>query len=117
MAFPGTYNFNYYAGDTYSFIIEPKTSNGAVFDLTGYSAEFSIATSRSHDSIVLSSTDALELTAEVDAGNEFLTCTILPAGGDTLTGTTYYYDVEISNGSGTTYTLLNGIITVTQDIT
>lgn len=115
MAFPGTYNFNYYAGDTYSFIIEPKTSNGAVFDLTGYTPKFAIATARNTDAIVLSTDDA-ELTATVDAGNEFLTCTILPTPGGTLTGTTYYYDVQIDDGAGIIYTLLTGIITVTQDI-
>jgi len=28
MAFPGTYNFNYYRGDRYEFVIRPKTANG-----------------------------------------------------------------------------------------
>ena len=38
MAFPGTFNFNYYRGDTNQFVIRPKTANGAAFDLTGYTA-------------------------------------------------------------------------------
>lgn len=115
MAFPGTYNFNYYAGDTYSFIIEPKTSNGAVFDLDGYTAKFAIATARNTEAITLSSDDS-ELNADIDAGNEFLTCTILPTPGGTLTGSSYVYDVQIDDGAGTVYTLLTGTITVTQDI-
>lgn len=115
MAFPGTYNFNYYAGDTYSFIVEPKTSNGSVFSLSGYTAKFSIATARNTDAIILSSTDN-ELNADIDAGNEYLTCEIIASYGNTLTGSTYYYDVEIDDGAGTVYTLLTGTITVTQDI-
>ena len=38
MAFPGTYNFSYYKGDTNEFVIRPKNSSGSAFDLTGYSA-------------------------------------------------------------------------------
>jgi hypothetical protein len=40
MAFPGTYNFNYYRGDTAQFVVRPKTSNGASFDLTDYDSDF-----------------------------------------------------------------------------
>ena len=43
MAFPGTYNFSYYKGDTSEFVIRPKNSDGSSFDLTGYTADFFIA--------------------------------------------------------------------------
>jgi hypothetical protein len=49
MAFPGTYDFDYYRGDTFVFTITPKTSAGATFPLDSYSAAgaiFSIASSR-----------------------------------------------------------------------
>ena len=49
MAFPGTYNFDYYRGDTFQFVITPKTSTGATFQLDAYSAAgatFTISTSR-----------------------------------------------------------------------
>jgi hypothetical protein len=46
MAFPGSYNFNYYRGDTAEFVIRPKTANGSAFDLTGFSADFFIANTR-----------------------------------------------------------------------
>ena len=116
MAFPGTYNFNYYSGDTYEFIVEPKTSSGAVFTLTGYTPTFSIATSRSYDAIVLSSDNVSELTATVDENDEYITCKILPTSGATLSSSSYVYDVQIDNGSGNIFTLLTGTITVTQDI-
>ena len=115
MAFPGTYNFNYYAGDTYDFIIEPKTQSGQIFNLEGYTAKFSIATSRNFDAIVLSSVDE-ELVAEVNDENNYVSCQIIPESGDTLINSSYVYDVEIDNGSGNVYTLLTGTITVTQDV-
>ncbi len=42
MAFPGTYNFSYYRGDTFEFVISPKSANGTTFSLdsfTGSGAE------------------------------------------------------------------------------
>ncbi len=36
MAFPGTYNINYYKGDTYQFRIYPKDTAGYPFDLSVY---------------------------------------------------------------------------------
>jgi hypothetical protein len=44
MAFPATYNFSYYRGDTNQFVIRPKNSDGSAFDLDGYDADFFIAT-------------------------------------------------------------------------
>jgi len=38
MAFPGTFNFSYYRGDTNQFVIRPKNASGSAFDLTGYTA-------------------------------------------------------------------------------
>ena len=43
MAFPGSYNFNYYRGDTAEFVVRPKTANGDAFDLTGFNSDFFIA--------------------------------------------------------------------------
>ena len=42
MAFPATYNFSYYRGDTNQFVIRPKNSDGSAFDLDGYDADFFI---------------------------------------------------------------------------
>jgi hypothetical protein len=123
MAFPGTYNFNYYAGDTFEFFVYPKNSSGGVFDdLSGYTPNFVIATTRgSASASVLSSDDELELLATVEDG-EYVSCTILPDGGRQLTNATYLYDLEIENTDsdspsfGKIFTLLTGTITVTQDV-
>jgi len=123
MAFPGTYNFNYYAGDTFEFFIYPKNSSGGVFDdLSEYTPLFVIATARgSASASVISSLEPTELLATVEDGDH-VSCTILPDGGRQLTNATYFYDVEIENTSassssfGKVFTLLTGTITVTQDV-
>lgn len=112
MAFPGTYNFSYYKGDTNEFIIRPKASNGGNFDLTGYTAEFFIATSRGDNP-----TYSVEAQAVVDTVADTVTCTILPGVGGTLDAGTYVYDVQIQNGVSLVYTLLTGTITVTEQVT
>ncbi len=112
MAFPGTFNFSYYKGDTNEFVIRPKTSNGGAFDLTGYSADFFIASSRGDNP-----TFSVEAQAVVSAVNDTVTCTILPGVGGTLSAGTFVYDVEISNGASLVFTLLTGTITVTEQVT
>jgi hypothetical protein len=118
MAFPGTYNFNYYNGDSFEFFVYPKTSNGQTFDLEAYSAKFTIATARgSEEAIVLSSTASTQMLATIE-DDDHVVCEILPAGGATLQSSSYVYDVQIQNaGTGKVYTLLTGTISVTQDIT
>jgi len=114
MAFPGTYNFSYYRGDTYQFVIRPKNSNGESFDLTSYSgnADFTIANRRG------STGTQITATATVDPATDIVTCTITGTQGRGLVaGTTYVYDVQIDNGAGVIFTLLTGSITVTDDIT
>jgi hypothetical protein len=111
MAFPGSYNFNYYRGDTAEFVIRPKTANGSAFDLTGYTAEFFIATARG------SSGTQYEAQAVVSGVADTVTCTILPGVGRDLTPGTYVYDVQITTGASVIFTILTGTITVTDDIT
>jgi hypothetical protein len=114
MAFPGTYNFNYYRGDTAEFVIRPKSNsnNNEAFDLTGYTAIFTIATARG-----VAGTAA---TAVVNDVTNIITCTIVPSVGRTLAAGTYVYDVQITNATpnpDVIFTLLTGTITVTNDIT
>jgi hypothetical protein len=110
MAFPGTFNFNYYEGDRYEFFISPKNSDGSAFDLANYTSQFKIATSRGPG--------ATQFTALATISEGKVFCTILPDVGRALVaGTTYVYDVEISKSNGEfVYTLLTGNITVTADV-
>lgn len=117
MAFPATYNFNYYAGDTFEFLVYPKDSQGGVFDNLGsYTARFSIAESRG-GAAVLDSIDN-ELSVTISGTDDYLTCEIIAEYGATLSGSSYVYDVQIQDGgSGKVYTIVTGTITVTQDVT
>ena len=112
MAFPGTYNFSYYKGDTYEFVIRPKNANGANFDLSGFTADFFIASARGDNPSF-----SVEATATVDSVNDTVTCTILPNVGSTLNAGSYVYDVEVTSGPSVVYTLLTGTITVTEQVT
>jgi hypothetical protein len=112
MAFPGTYNFSYYKGDTNEFVIRPKNSSGSAFDLTGYSAEFFIASARGDNP-----TFSVEAQAVVSAVNDTITCTILPGVGNTLDAGSYVYDVQISSGAALIFTVITGTISVTEQVT
>ena len=110
MAFPATYNFNYYRGDTYSFSITPKNANGTSFDLTGYSSVFNIGTARGVSGVFVS-----VATSTVNVNSGSVDCAISPAVGNNLGLTVYHYDVQITKNNKT-YTLVTGTINVTQDI-
>ena len=111
MAFPGTYNFNYYRGDTFQFIVRPKDAEGNQFDLTGYSAIFTIANQRGTGATQYAGTTV------VNTVDDIVTCTISATTGRNLVPTTsWVYDVQITSGT-TIYTILTGNITSTNDIT
>jgi hypothetical protein len=115
MAFPGTYNFNYYRGDTAEFVIQPKNSNGEAFDLTGYSSIFTIANTRGPSPTLTRTANAV-----VNDVTNIITCTIIPSTGRDLAAGTYVYDVQITNETpnpDVIFTILTGTITVTNDIT
>jgi hypothetical protein len=113
MAFPATYNFSYYLGDRFDFIINPKNPNGTPFDLNSFDvAIFEISTERGN-ALASAGTGLVE----IDAPNSRIVCAILPALGVQLSGTSYVYDVEIQDtSSSTVFTLLTGGITVTKDV-
>jgi hypothetical protein len=112
MAFPGTYNFNYYRGDTFEFIVRPKDASGQAFDLGDYSATFTISNLRGP-----TATSSYVGTASVNTIDDIVTCTITSGIGRNLTpSVNWVYDVEITDDIKT-YTLLSGNITVTDDIT
>jgi hypothetical protein len=111
MAFPGTYNFNYYRGDTFALTLNPKDSAGTAFNLTGYSAIFTIADKRGTGAIQYTGTTS------INTGTSTITCTLPASTGRNLAqGTTWVYDIQITNGVAI-YTILTGTITPTDDIT
>jgi hypothetical protein len=117
MAFPGTLNINYYRGDTYEFILYPKKADGTIFNLINYSSAFKIAAVRGAAGV----SGQVEASATIANDGNSLICRIRPADGRQLAaGTTYVYDVQITNSStvpATIYTLVTGTISVTDDVT
>lgn len=118
MAFPGNYNISYYKGDTYEFNIYPKDSNGQPFNLTGYVANFTIATSRGPNPAL-----SVQAYAVIPSDAASVRCAILPSdSAELVAGTTYVYDIEIVKEDEElpyplVYTLLTGNISVTGDVT
>lgn len=119
MAFPGTYNFSYYKGDTLEFNVYPKNTDGSAYDLTGFdnanSPLFTIATSRGSEATIPAYAEIVD-----ESTGKYIKCVIRPEDGDVLTaGTIYVYDIEINKvGSpyDIVYTVLTGNITVTEQV-
>jgi hypothetical protein len=118
MAFPGTYNINYYKGDTFEFRVYPKDSAGDAFPLSQYvdgTTSFVIASQRGATS------GLIEGYAQISNDETYILCAITPTNGAAMNpGTEYVYDVEISRTDAPydyTYTLLTGTITVTEQVT
>jgi hypothetical protein len=117
MAFPGTYNFSYYRGDTLEFQIYPKTPSGSPFPLSGYDVEFNIASQRG-----AASEDQINAFSAISPDGSFIACAIVPRDGQLLeAGRPYVYDIEISKLDDTNYpkvyTILTGDITVVEQVT
>lgn len=110
MAFPATYNFNYYRGDTYTFTISPKNADGTEFDLTGYFPQMTIT----------NGTTSQEVTT-VQIIDNVIYATLTPSLRTYLVPGTYTYDLEVhtvvSGAIDKVYTLIAGRITVVADIT
>ena len=133
MAFPGTYNINYYKGDTYEFRVYPKTANGAAYSLSAFvydhdsnpltnlfdSARFYFAETRGGSGAA----GYHQCYAKISNDKTYITCTIRPEDAGYLDPTkTYVYDVQVSKpANGGDYpmvlTLMTGNITVTDQVT
>ena len=141
MAFPATYDFNYYKGDTFEFRIYPKKNDGTVFDLSSFylptnyantpddvtdssapydSAQFTISTVRG------SAGTPIKCFARVSDDWTFVQCAIRPGDAALLVaGTEYVYDVEVKKPAGApgtgsyelVHTLVTGKITITDQVT
>jgi hypothetical protein len=142
MAFPATYDFNYYKGDTFEFRIYPKKNDGTVFDLSQYYVPTNFANNPDDVTDTVAPYDSAQFTiadirgsaatlivrgfARVSDDNTFVQCAIRPSEGIQLNaGTEYVYDVEVRKPAGASgsgqyeiiQTLLTGTITITDQVT
>lgn len=124
MSFPGTYNINYYFGDTLEFRVFPKNSSGEPFDLNTFSdVRFTIA--RNRNTPIL---EHISVFSQIDPNNTSILCAIRPEDcaltpqelNKIQPDTTYVYDIEISKPNdpyNIVYTLLTGSLTIQRDVT
>lgn len=117
MSFPGTYNINYYYGDTLEFRVYPKNSSGEIFNLASFElARFTIAPSRDAEE-----EDKISAYAVIDSDKTNILCSIRPEDSLKLDpNTAYVYDVEIRKSGDiydVVYTLLTGNVSITKSVT
>jgi hypothetical protein len=119
MTFPGTYNLNYYKGDTLEFRVYPKDASGAAFPLSQFTSDnvkFTIASSRGDDPDV-----RVEGYTEIAEDNSNILCVITPEIATSLNADVdYVYDIEIARASSPyniVYTLLTGIVSIEDQVT
>lgn len=116
MTIPANYSFPVYAGDTVSFDLTYKEGTAGAEvgkSLTGATLLCEIATERGGDAVT-----TMTATADADqTGNPGkLNLTLPAANAALLTGVIYYYDVQVTWADATVQTVLQGTLTVTQDV-
>jgi len=121
MAFPGTYNINYYKGDTFEFRIYPKDSTGAKFDITSYTQFRFTISNILGDTAPAGETKTTLLGYAENIDDNYILCAIKPENGsEMIAGVPYYYDVEIGRIDSPydkIYTVLQGTINVSEQVT
>jgi hypothetical protein len=129
MAFPGTYNINYYKGDTYQFRVYPKKPDGLPFPLTSYNLEDDPLTTGEVEGVIFAFAQSRggssapgwhKCLAEISDEGDYVLCTIRPEDGLTMDASKdYVYDVQVRK-PGVDYpqvlTLLTGTINVTEQV-
>lgn len=99
------------AGSTYSNIITVGASNGSPLDLTGYTVASQMRKS-------YQSSTAYNFTASVySALNGKVRLQLTHEQSEAIPPGRYIYDVEMTSPSGTTTRVVEGIVTVTPQIT
>lgn len=98
-------------GSDYSNIITVAASNGAPLNLTGYTVASQMRKS-------YSSSTAYNFTASIyNATQGKVRIQLLAAGSNAITPGRYLYDLEVTSPSGSKTRVVEGIATVTPQIT
>jgi len=97
-------------GTDFSTGVRMTDSTGALLNLTGYSAASQIR--KSH-----SSTNATAFTCTITTANSTLTLAINNSVTAAMSAGRYVWDAELTDGSGTVSRVLEGMETVTPEVT
>ena len=97
-------------GATYSTSITITDDNDNIYDLTGYTGA---AQMRKH----YTSSNATSFSVSLDAASGVVTLALTATQTANLTAGRYVYDVEITSSSNVVSRILEGIVTVTPNVT
>ena len=109
---PGYHDLTYYRGSTDICSVVWKDSAGALVDLTGYSATFTI---RDASDAVVGVTGS-GITATITANTGTVVFTITDNAAAALPVGVQRYDVWLTSSGGTDYPLLYGAFTVVEEV-
>jgi len=89
-------------GDTYNFAVTVKDSDGVIFDLTGYTMSFT-----AKDSLTKTDAEAdISSIATIENPESGVGSFALTPADTTIDVKDYWYDVQISDGVNTVYTVI-----------
>lgn len=111
------YNFTIEQGATFSKVITWSDSNGALIDLTSYTAAMKARVNKSDSAtVIISSGGSQNLTITLGGALGTITLAMTAAQTAALSFDKAYYDLELTL-SGTVTRLLKGIITLDKEVT
>ena len=109
----GIYNIKADQGSTFVFTFT-ITTNGTVWDLTGYSARMQVRPSAQATSTVLNLVSPTNITL---TSLGVVTVTVVASAMAAIAAGSFVYDIEVQSDSGIVTRLLQGKFTVTPEVT
>lgn len=97
-------------GTDFSAVVDVTDSEGAVYNLSGYTVAAQMRKN-------YSSSSATTFTCSHNSSGGQITLVLLKSATSTLTPGRYLYDVEITSSGNTTTRVVEGIVTVTPGMT
>lgn len=116
MTTPATYNIVAYQGDDENFVLT-YTVGGVVANLTGYSAQMDVRTRKDASVPVASFTSGVGGGITIDGPNGKLTVALPHAVTGALAPVDYVYDLQITSPSGMVTTIVQGLLSIVQEVT
>lgn len=102
-------------GDSRAKVFQIKDADGVVVDITGFAFKLTCNTNR--NPTISDGTELFSLTGVItDAANGKVAFTPSTVETDQTPGT-YYYDIQMTDGSGGIETLFKALLLIEQDIT
>lgn len=112
----GTYNFTLEQGTTFRRDFIYKDANGAIVNLTGYSARMQIRQFKESEDKLIEATSANGKLAIVGAQGK-VSLTLSPADTNNVKFSQGVYDLEIESSGGEVTRLLQGVVTFDKQVT